>query len=78
MDNFPWLTSEDLILFTLGTYHLRIARSYVHEYLRPNGIYIVDLYHHYELVNNNILIRGRMQSRHVKSKRYYTYLMVNP
>lgn len=76
--DFPQLTYDDLILFTLGSYHLRIARSYVHEHLRPNGLYIVELYRHHELVNNRTLIRGRIQSRHVRSKQYYTYILVNP
>jgi hypothetical protein len=70
LEDFPRLTFEDLILFTLGTYHLRIARSYCHEHMRPNGLYIVELYRHHELISNKILIRGRMQSRHIKSKQY--------
>lgn len=76
--DFPQLSYEDLILFTLGSYHLRIARSYVHEHMRPNGLYIIELYRHHELVNNRSLIRGRIQSRHVRSKQYYTYILVNP
>lgn len=77
-NDFPQLTYEDLILFTLGTYHLRIARSYCYEHLRPNGLYIVELYRHQQLINNKILIRGRIQSRHTRSKQYYTYILVNP
>lgn len=37
-EDFPRLTYEDLIIFTLGTYHLRTARSYYHEHMRPNGL----------------------------------------
>ncbi|XP_045457339.1 uncharacterized protein LOC123667489 [Melitaea cinxia] len=76
--DFPQLSYDDLTLFTLGSYHLRIARSYVHEQLRPNGLYIVELYRHQESVNNRTLIRGRIQSRHIRSKKYYTYILVNP
>lgn len=74
--DFPELTYEDLILFTLGTYHLRIARSYCHEHLRPNGLYILELYR--QLIDDKVLMRGRIQSRHVRNKQYYCYILVNP
>lgn len=77
-NDFPQLTYEDLILFTLGTYHLRIARSYCHEHMRANGLYILELSRHLQLIDKNVLIRGRIQSRHVRSKQYYTYILVNP
>lgn len=45
---FPQLTEEDVILFSLGTYHLKLARSYVAENLRGgDGIYIY--YHNFGL-----------------------------
>ena len=76
--DFPQLTYEELTLFTLGSYHLRLARSYCHEHMRPNGLYTLEVYRHRMLVDNKILIRGRIQSRHVRSKQYYTYVLVNP
>ena len=76
--DFPQLTYEELILFTLGSYHLRLARSYCHEHMRPNGVYLIELYRHQGLINNKILIRGRIQSRHVRARQYYTYILINP
>lgn len=76
--DFSHLTMEELILFTLGSYHLRLARSYCHEHMRPNGVYLIELYRHQGLINNKILIRGRIQSRHVRARQYYTYILVNP
>lgn len=76
--DFPQLTYDELLLFTLGIYHLKLAKSYCHEHMRPNGVYIMELYHRRELVENKILIRGRIQSRHIRAKRYYTYLLINP
>lgn len=66
------------MLFTLGTYHLRIARSYCAEHMRPNGVYHIEMYRHRELVQNKILIRSQMQSRHVRMKQYYTYILIDP
>lgn len=75
---FPELTYDDLIIFTLGTYHLKLAKSYCHEHTRPNGIYLIELYRHPELIENKILLRGRIQSRHIRAKRYYTYILIHP
>lgn len=77
-DDFPRLTFDELILFTLGSYHLRIARSYCHEHMREDGVYTIELYRHQEMIENKILIRGRIQSRHVRAKQYYTYILVDP
>lgn len=76
--DFPQLTFEYLMLFTLGSYHLKIARSYCHEHTRPNGDYIIDMFRYQHLINNKILIRGRIQSRHIRRKQYYTYILLNP
>lgn len=78
LEDFPRLSFEDLILFTLGTYHLRIAKSYCHEHMRPNGVYIIEIYRHRQLINNKVLIRGRIQSRHVRARQYYTYILFDP
>lgn len=77
-NDFPQLTYEELILFTLGSYHLKIARSYCAEHMRPNGVYHIEMYRHREMVQNKILIRSRIQSRHVRMKQYYTYILIDP
>ncbi|KAJ8707214.1 hypothetical protein PYW08_011348 [Mythimna loreyi] len=38
---FPELSNEDIILFSLRTYHLKLAASYVSEHLR-DGVYNID------------------------------------
>lgn len=82
---FPQLTKEDIILFSLGTYHLKLARSYVAEHLRGrDGIYNIELssspspsMSQYGLVTENCsLVRGRILSRHVSNKIYYTYILI--
>lgn len=73
--DFPIFTFEDLILFSLGTYHLRLARSYCHEHMRPDGLYILDFHRDHHLVNGSVLIRGRIQSRHVQRTQYYCYIL---
>ncbi|CAH2109131.1 unnamed protein product [Euphydryas editha] len=37
--DFPRLTHEDLILIAVGTYHLKIARSYCSEHIKQTGVY---------------------------------------
>ncbi|XP_075990360.1 uncharacterized protein LOC142986011 [Anticarsia gemmatalis] len=79
--DFPRLTREDMILFALGTYHIKIARSYCSEHIKRTGVYEIEVYRHPELVTvdenaaNSMLIRCRIQSRHVRSRVYYTYVL---
>ncbi|CAH2088674.1 unnamed protein product [Euphydryas editha] len=77
--DFPRLTHEDLILIAVGTYHLKIARSYCSEHIKQTGVYELEVFRHPELIHINdencVLIRCRIQSRHVRSKIYYTYIL---
>lgn len=36
--DFPRLTQEDLISFSIGTYHVRLARSYTSEHIKKTGV----------------------------------------
>jgi hypothetical protein len=84
INNFPRLTEEDVILLSLGTYQLKLARSYCSEHL-ANGLYIIEIYRDTALqdlpdygINEDVwLLRGRIQSRHVRSRTYYCYILVN-
>lgn len=77
--DFPRLTIEDLILFAIGTYHVKVARSYCSEHLKATEVYEMELYRHPEaIINNHVLIRCRINSRHVTTKTYYTYVLYNP
>lgn len=77
--DFPRLTMEDLILFAIGTYHVKIARSFCSQHLRRTGVYEIELYRHPEPMNeNNTLLRCKINSRHTTSKTYYTYILYNP
>lgn len=75
------MTTEHIILFAIGTYHLKIARSYCWEHIRRSGVYTIELYRHPERITINnvsgVLIRARIQSRHSRTKTYYTYIMYN-
>lgn len=90
VSDFPELTYEDLIKFAIGTYHLKVARSYCSEHTKRTGVYEIEVYRHSEQIDiindrvirsqshtNNVLIRCRINSRHVRSKTYYTYLLFN-
>lgn len=83
IQNFPLLTEEQIILLSLGTYQLKLARSYCNEHL-SNGLYILEIYREsalqdlieYGINEDTWLLRGRIQSRHVRSKTYYCYVLV--
>ncbi|XP_045781841.1 uncharacterized protein LOC123878594 [Maniola jurtina] len=82
--DFPKLELVDLKRFALGSYQLKQVRSYYGEHIRQNGNYLIEVSEEFEedlplvlSVNNNYLVRGRIKSRHVSSKIYYTYILVN-
>ncbi|XP_028165896.1 uncharacterized protein LOC114356746 [Ostrinia furnacalis] len=80
---FPKLLITDLKRFALGTYQLKQARSYYGEHVRHSGIYSVEINNEIDddipliLGLNNYLLRGRIKSRHVSSRTYYTYLLIS-
>ncbi|CAH2088907.1 unnamed protein product [Euphydryas editha] len=87
LQDFPRLTARDLIIFSLGTYQIKLARSYYAEHAR-NGTYTIELYrdtedlpnilNNYNIAGNNFwLLRGRIQSRHRRSRTYYTYILID-
>ncbi|KAF9409263.1 hypothetical protein HW555_011298, partial [Spodoptera exigua] len=74
LNDFPRLTEEDLVLVVL----IKQARSYYGEHLNPNGEFVIEIEsgvlteHARELGENVVIIRGRIQSRHVRT--YYVYI----
>ncbi|XP_045778808.1 uncharacterized protein LOC123876546 [Maniola jurtina] len=42
-NDFPTLTEEELILFSLGIYQLKQARSYYGEHVQPDGVFSIEL-----------------------------------
>ncbi|KAL0829798.1 hypothetical protein ABMA28_003281 [Loxostege sticticalis] len=71
LDVFPMMQTSDLILFCLGTYQLKQARSYYGEHIRANGTFIVEVSTDINVIQipnistvDPILIRGRIKSRH--------------
>lgn len=81
---FPTLEYSDLILFALGTYQIRQARSYYGEHIRFHGGYRIEVSKEnidssgYDLRGSGLttLIRGRIKSRHVSRKQYYVYILI--
>lgn len=75
---FPVMEMRDLILFSLGTYQIKQARSYYGEHIRENGTFKVEidtnLLRH---ARNSFLMRGRIRSRHQSNKIYYTYILLD-
>lgn len=87
LHDFPRLTESDLKMFSLGTYQIKLVRSYYAEHAR-NGIYTIEIYrdtedlpnilNNYNIVGKNFrLLRGRIKSRHTRSRTYYTYILIN-
>lgn len=78
------VSEEDLILFSLGIYQLKQARSYYGEHLNENGSFIIEVGESLpasdvtELGGGDLcVIRARIQSRHVTAKTYYVYVGFN-
>lgn len=84
LNNFPVFSYNNLILFALGPYQVKQARSFFGEHVRENGVYIIEvcpeLEHYQEIVsriggNNPYLLRGRIKSRHVSQRTYFSYIL---
>lgn len=84
LNNFPVFTYNDLILFALGPYQVKQARSYFGEHVRENGTYVVEvcpeLEHSHEMIirvggNNPRLLRSCIKSCHVSQRVYFSYVL---
>lgn len=81
--DFPRFSEEQIILLALGTYQLKLVKSYCSEHLQ-NGMYTIEIYREAALEDlpdfgideDAWLLRGRIQSRHVRARKYYCYLLV--
>lgn len=85
LSDFPSLTEDDLIIFALGTYQVKLARSYYAEHVRQ-GLYNIEVYRdtqctglvEYGITATNVwLLRCRIQSRHARSRIYYSYILID-
>lgn len=82
---FPVMEMSDLILFSLGVYQIKQARSYYGEHIRANGTFSVEISESLEITDvpgitsshQTVLLRGRIRSRHQSNKVYYTYVLIN-
>lgn len=83
---FPVFSYSELIIFALSPYQVKQARSYYGEHVRQNGLYEIEicpeLEHSEEMVaavggNRPYLLRGRIQSRHVGRRKYFTYILID-
>lgn len=72
---FPTLEYRDLILFALGTYQIRQARSYYGEHIRFHGGYRIEVCSE----NNNFSeynLRGSEETFLIR-KQYYVYILID-
>lgn len=88
LEMFPRLTEDDLLLFAVGCYQLKLANSYYAEHVQDDdGEYSIDLYRDDERVTADLnavgiegeslcLLRGKIQSRHTRSRKYYSYIVI--
>ena len=67
--DFPRLTMADLIDITLGSYQLKMAKSYITEHLNNKTVFEVCIDE-----EEPHLIRLKVQSRHVSRKAYNVYI----
>jgi len=67
VEDFPRMSDTMLRVLTLGTYQLKLSRSYVQEYLSGD----CDIQVHKEIEG---LLRVKLQSRHVSSKSYLLWI----
>lgn len=65
--SFPRLDDEELRNLTCGTYQLKLSSSYMQEHLDGES----DIYFHEE---DNTLLRAKIQSRHISSKKYQLWI----
>lgn len=65
--SFPRLDDEELRNLTCGTYQLKLSSSYMQEHLDGEN----DIYFHEE---DNTLLRAKIQSRHISSKKYQLWI----
>lgn len=66
---FPQLSEEEIREITLGTYQVKMAKSYTNAYINEDGNYGI---HVNEDVEN--VVSARIQSRHVSAKKYYSWI----
>ena len=83
LDIFPEMTMSDLVIFGLGVYQIKQARSYYGEHIRQHGSFQVEISNELEVIARAIpsqpdplLIRGRIRSRHSSGRVYYTYILL--
>uniref|UniRef100_A0A2H1WJQ1 SFRICE_039260 n=1 Tax=Spodoptera frugiperda TaxID=7108 RepID=A0A2H1WJQ1_SPOFR len=82
--DFVRYTELQVISLALGTYQIKLARSYCSEHLQ-NGIYTIEIYRQNALEDlpdhgineDSSLMRGRIQSRHIRTRIYYCYILIN-
>lgn len=82
---FPVLTPEELTLFAVGTYQIKLAPSYYSEHIRATETFIIQNYNgplndlsDFSMPSNNVqLIRALIKSRHTSSKVYRCYVLID-
>ena len=78
LNQFPKLKEEDIRFFTLGTYQVKMCKSYVFELLsrsNPRNSFEIEYCVHPDYKN---FFRTRIQSRHTESKQYNVYIQYEP
>ncbi|RVE41158.1 hypothetical protein evm_014191 [Chilo suppressalis] len=69
----------------LGSSQIKQAWSYYEEHIRNDGKYVIevcretysDLQSALSASNTTWLLRGRIKSRHISNKKYFTYILVD-
>ena len=75
--DFPKLTINDIEEnITFDPYQVSQAQSYIKENFKSPNNSLIELYVDNNQIfdNNTVLLRARIQSRHVSSKKYFTYV----
>lgn len=84
---FPELTPDDLFWIALGTYQIRMARSYYAEHIRESNGFEIEIYkreqvnkffgHLFTEESELYLVRSKIKSRFQSQKIHKTYVLVD-
>lgn len=67
--NFPKFTHQDLVLFSLGTYQIKIANRYIEQHLD-----VTKKFEIFQNVNQPNIIRAKIASRFSRTRKHQVWL----
>lgn len=75
LPDFPVLDENNILCFTLGTYQIKMCKSYILEHISKNSEFQIQ---YCTFPDERNLIRVKLPSRHVANKVYNVYIKYEP